>query len=76
MVHQALDAKNFVRNQNKRFICEIHRDMYEVLQHKKVNREKLLKLLFEAYDSGVKMSKKLHEYAGKEWIPDIFEDKK
>jgi hypothetical protein len=75
MVHQALDAKDFVRNENKRYICEIHRDMYELLQKEKIPKKKLIALLFEAYDSGVKMSQKLHEYAGKEWIPSTFEDK-
>lgn len=76
MVHQALDIKNFVRNKNKRFICEIHRDIYEILVKDKKKNKQVLKLLFEAYESGVKMSKKLHEYAGKEWLHDTFEDKK
>jgi hypothetical protein len=50
--------------------------MYELLQKEKIPKKKLIALLFEAYDSGVKMSQKLHEYAGKERIPSTFKDKK
>lgn len=76
MVHQALDADIFVRNRNKRYICEIHRDMYDILIQDQKKNKQLLELLFEAYESGVKMSRKLHEYAGKEWIQTTFKDKK
>ncbi len=76
MVHQALDVDIFRRNENKRYICEIHRDMYDILIQEQKNNKQLLDLLFEAYESGVKMSQKLHEYAGKEWIQTTFKDKK
>ena len=45
-----------------RTICEVHREMYDLLQEEKIDRKQLVDLLQEAYGLGKKMDAKLRQY--------------
>jgi hypothetical protein len=45
-----------------RTICEVHREMYDIVIEKDVVDKKLIKLLQESFVMAKKMNKKLREY--------------
>ena len=73
MVHQHIESKDFGQNRKRRTICQCHREIYHILTKKEIDRDRAIELIKEAYEYGIKMSCKLHEYAGREWIPEVFE---
>jgi hypothetical protein len=72
MDHKPITSKDFGSKNRRRTICQCHREIHYNLTQKDPDIERCIELLEEAYEYGIKMSRKLHEYAGKEWIPDVF----
>lgn len=72
MDHQPITSKDFGSKKKERTICQCHREIYHILNQEEFDKEKAIKLIKEAYEYGIKMSRKLHEYAGKEWRKDVF----
>ena len=60
-----------------RSICSIHQEMYQILNEMPDSSDKknLLALLQEAFDCGIRMDRKLTEYANK-WKGEVYETKK
>jgi hypothetical protein len=73
MDHQPITSKDFGQKRKRRTICECHREIYHILNQEEIDIERAIELVKEAYKYGIKMSLKLHEYAGREWIPEVFE---
>ena len=72
--HAPITARAFVDKDGFKNICCLHREVYQLLQGKVTDgkRKRAIKKLKEAYKSGIKMSEKLHEYAGAEWKPGVY----
>lgn len=73
MDHRPITSKDFGNWLNRRTICQCHRELYSILNKEEIDRERAIELVKEAYKYGIKMSRKLHEYAGRDWISEVFE---
>ena len=74
MVHKSITDKKFGIKGKPHTICQCHREIYHKLKDQEFeNKDEVLETLKEAYEYGIRMSKRLHEYAGKDWIPEIFD---
>jgi hypothetical protein len=72
MDHQKITDSNFKVDHRYIFICEVHKDLYDMVLDGDIDRKRALALIELAYDMGIKMSKKLHEYAGVAWYDHVF----
>lgn len=72
MDHKPITDKFFGNKNKGRTICQCHREIYYILTECPEKLDRAIELTKEAYTYGIKMSKKLHEYAGKEWRKDVF----
>lgn len=75
-LHNPITFKKFEGKDGSKTICQVHRELYHLLNKESLSqkdKKRCIELIQEAYKYGIKMSKKLHEYAGKEWRGDVFE---
>lgn len=75
-LHNPITFKKFKGKNGSKTICQAHREIYYLLNKESFShedKERCIELIQEVYDYGIRMSKKLHEYAGKEWREDVFE---
>lgn len=69
-----IDLKKKRQRKGKfRTICEIHRELFQILSKNDFEgKGEALELLEEAFNAGVSMQNKLSEYKGAKWKREVF----